>query len=88
MNLISLIPIGKKYKKTRQQLMYEAQINDKEYFQEAIRELRKKYLIMFDNGYYLPASREEYLEIIEKMEKQAVEINDRLKIAYEEMGEI
>lgn len=85
MNLLNFMPIGKKYRKTRKQLMYEAKLQDEKIFKNELTELRKEYLIMFDDGYYLPSSKEEYSEIIEKMEKQNDEIRQRLKIAYKEM---
>lgn len=88
MNLIEVIPIGKKHKKTRQELMYKAKITDEGEFQKEIGKLRKQYVIIFDNGYYIPSSKEEYLEFIQKQNKQLCETSKTIELAYKEMEEL
>ena len=88
MNLINVIPIGKKYKQTRQQLMSQAKIIDTKVFQEELAKLKKHYIIAYDNGYYLPSSKKEYLEIIQKQTEQLYNISKILNIAYKEMEEL
>ena len=88
MNLIDIIPIGRKYKMTRQELMYKTKITDIKEFKEEISKLRKQYIIIFDNGYYLPSSKEEYLKYIEKETEKMHEISKRINLAYKEMGEL
>lgn len=88
MNLIDVIPIGKQNKKTRQHLMSKSKIIDKEQFKKELAKLRKQYIIIFDNGYYLPASKEEYQEFIQKLNKEAYDITKTIELAYREMEEI
>lgn len=85
MNLIDVIPIGKKHKETRDTLMYKAKISDVVQFREELSKLREKYIIIFDDGYYLPSSKEEYLDFIKKMNSQMFEITNKIEIAYKEM---
>lgn len=85
MNLIDFIPIGKKYKKTKQQLMYEAKITDDKEFRRQMAELQNKYIIIWEYGYYLPSTKEEYMEVIKKLEQQKEEKNRIIKLAYREM---
>lgn len=87
MNLIDFIPIGKKYRKTRKQLMYESKIFDTECFKREMRQLKNEYIIIFDDGYYLPSSKEEYTEFINKMTKKKEEIIQKIELAYKEMEE-
>jgi len=87
MNLIDAIPIGNKYKKNRQQLMYETKITDVNQFKKKLTELRKKYIIVFDEGYYLPASKEEYLSFIKKLNGQVSDTVKTIDLAYREMEE-
>ena len=88
MNLIEAIPIGKKYRQTREQLMYKTKITDVSQFREELAKLRDQYIIIFDNGYYLPSSKEEYLEIIKKLNGQVYETTKTINLAYKEMEEL
>lgn len=88
MSLIEVIPIGKKYKETRDNLMYKAKIKDIRQFRKEITQLREQYTIIFDDGYYFPSSREEYMEFINKMEEQRDNVNKTIKLAYKEMEEM
>lgn len=85
MNLINIIPVGKKHKETRDNLMYKAKITDVMQFKKELAELRKQYIIIFDDGYYLPSSKEEYEEFIKKMEEQRDNANKTIELAYKEM---
>ena len=85
MELISVIPIGKKYKENRQTIMYNAKITDEKQFKKELAKLREKYIIIFDEGYYLPSSKEEYLEFIKKLNGQVFETTKTIDLAYKEM---
>lgn len=88
MNLLDVIPIGKEYRQTRQQLMYKAKITDEMQFKKELAELREKYIIIFDNGYYVPSSKEECLEFIQKLNGQVYDIAKTIDLAYKEMEEL
>ena len=88
MNLIEVIPIGKEHKNTRQELMYKAKMTNESEFQKEIAKLRKQYIIIFDEGYYIPSSKEEYLEFIQKQNKQLCETSKTIELAYKEMEKI
>lgn len=88
MSLINEIQIGKDNRQTRQQLMYKAKITNEKQFKKELAELKKQYIIIFDDGYYLPSSKEEYMEFINKMKEQERNINRTIELAYKEMGEI
>ena len=85
MNLIDFIPIGKKNRKTRQQLMRESKILDVECFKKELGRLKNEYIIIFDDGYFLPSSKEEYIEFINKMNKKKEEIIQKIELACEKM---
>lgn len=87
MSLIEVIPIGKKYRDNRENLMYKAKISNVAEFKEELAKLREKYIIIFDDGYYLPSSKEEYLDFIKKMNSQMFEISNKIEMAYKEMEE-
>lgn len=88
MNLIDIIPIGKENKITRQQLMQRAKIFDVNQFKKKLTNLREQYIIVFDDGYYLPSSKEEYEEFINKMKEQAKDVGKIIELAYQEMEEL
>ena len=85
MKLIDIIPIGKKHKETRENLMKKINIKDARTFREMIKDLRGEYVVLFDDGYYLPASKEEYMEFINKMKNQQKEAEKVISLAYKEM---
>ncbi len=85
MSLIDIIPIGKEHKKTRQELMYEAKITNIQVFKQEIAKLKEKYIILFDDGYYFPATKEEYINFIKKMETRIKNDMNTLELAYDEM---
>jgi len=87
MSLINVMQIGKENKQTKQQLMYKAKITDEKQFKKELAELKKQYIVIFDDGYYLPSSKEEYMELINKMEEQGKNINKTIELAYKEMEE-
>lgn len=88
MNLINVFPVGKENKKTRKELMQEANIKNIEDFKKDLSELRKNYIVAFDQGYYVPANKEEYEEIIEKLKAQVSQTNNVIDLAYKEMKEL
>ena len=85
MNLINYIPIGKQYKETRDSLMSKAKITDVRTFRKEIAKLKNKYIIINDNGYYLPANQQEYEEFIEEIEMKIGRLNKTIDLAYKEM---
>ena len=87
MNLIDAIPIGKKYKISKEDLMEKAKIRDIRTFRKELKKLHEQYVILYDDGYYLPASKEEYLEFIVKLEGRISEIENILLLVYKEMEE-
>ncbi len=87
MNLINIIPIGKCHRETRDNLMYKAKMTDINQFKKELAELRQQYIIIFDDGYYLPSSKEEYIEFIKKIEEQRDNANKTIELAYKEMEE-
>ena len=84
MKLIECIPIGKQNKETREVLMNKAKITLRQ-FKKELTKLRNEYIIINDNGYYMPANKEEYEEFIEKQNGQVYEINKTIDLAYKEM---
>lgn len=87
MQLIDAIPIGKKNRENRKTLMKKANISTENDFRKELQELRKEHVIIFDDGYYLPESRKEYNEILEKIKKQKTDIEFVKKLIEKEMEE-
>jgi len=85
MNIIDNIPIGKKYKISREELMEKCNINDKRIFRKNLSELHEKYVIIYDDGYYLPANVKEYKELIDRLKTKEKEVKDRIKQVEKEM---
>lgn len=84
MKLIECIPIGKQNKETREMLMNKANLTLRQFRKELVK-LRNKYIIINDNGYYLPANKEEMQEFIQNLNGQAYEINKIINLAYRKM---
>ena len=70
MKLIEVLPIGKENKKTRNVLMKESKIKDVEEFKKQLADIKKQYIVIFDDGYYLPASKDEYDNFMNKTNEQ------------------
>lgn len=87
MKLIGCIPIGKQNKETREVLMHKANLTQRQFRKELAR-LRNKYIIINDNGYYLPANKEEYEEFIQKQNERYCEIKETIDLAYKEMKKL
>ena len=87
MKLIECIPIGKQNKETREVLMNKAKLTPRQ-FRKELAKLRNKYIIINDNGYYLPANKDEYEEFIEKQSERYCEIRKTIDLAYKEMKNI
>ena len=87
MKLIEVLPIGKENKKTRNVLMKELNIRDIEEFKKQLADIKKQYIVIFDDGYYLPASQDEYDNFMNKTNEQ-IEYYTKLKqMANKEMEE-
>ena len=84
MKLIECIPIGNQNKETREVLMNKANLTLRQ-FRKELAELRNKYIIINDNGYYLPANKEEIQEFIQKQNERYCEIKKTIDLAYKEM---
>ena len=84
MKLIECIPIGKQNKETREVLVNKANLTPRQFRKELAR-LRDKYIIINDNGYYMPANKEEYEEFIQKQNERYYEIRKTIDLAYKEM---
>ena len=84
MKLIECIPIGKQNKETREVLMNKAKLTPRQ-FRKELAKLRNKYIIINDNGYYLPANVEEYEAFIRKQNEKYCEIKKTIDLAYKEM---
>ena len=84
MKLIECIPIGKQNKETREVLISKTNLTPRQ-FRKELAELRNKYIIINDNGYYLPANRQEYEEFIQKQNERYCEIRRTIDLAYKEM---
>ena len=81
MKLIECIPIGKQNKEV---LVNKANLTPRQFRKELAR-LRDKYIIINDNGYYMPANKEEYEEFIQKQNERYYEIRKTIDLAYKEM---
>ncbi len=88
MNLVEYIPIGKKHREERNSIMARANIFDVNIFKKELSLAKKKYIILYDDGYYMPASKEEYQEFIDKMNQHKIEITDLIERANKEMEEL
>ncbi len=87
MRLIEYIPIGKQNKETREVLMNKANLTQRQ-FRKELAILRNKYIIINDNGYYLPANKEEIQEFIQKQNERYCEIKKTIDLACREMKEL
>lgn len=87
MKLIEVLPIGKENKKTRNVLMKELNIRDVEEFKKQLADIKKQYIVIFDDGYYLPASQDEYDNFINKTNEQIKYYTKLKQMANKEMEE-
>ncbi len=85
---IELIPIGKENKISRDSLMYKAKITNIDIFKTELAELKTKHIILFEDGYYRPNTKEEYKNFINKCNTKKTETQELIKIAKREMEEI
>ena len=88
MKLIECIPIGKQNKETKDDLMKKAKITDVRMFRKELAKLKEKYIIINDNGYYLPANKKEYEEFIQKQNEKCCKIEKTIDLANKEMKEL
>lgn len=87
MKLIEVLPIGKENKKTRNVLMKELNIRDVEEFKKQLADIKKQYIVIFDDGYYLPASQDEYDNFMNKTNEQIKYYTKLKQMANKEMEE-
>lgn len=87
MKLIEVLPIGKENKKTRNVLMKESKIKDVEEFKKQLAEIKKQYIVIFDDGYYLPSNENEYNNFINKTNEQIKYYTKLKQMANKEMEE-
>ena len=87
MKLIEVLPIGKENKKTRNVLMKESKIKDVEEFKKQLADIKKQYIVIFDDGYYLPASKDEYDNFMNKTNEQIKYYTKLKQMANKEMEE-
>lgn len=87
MKLIEILPIGKENKKTRSVLMKESNIKDVEEFKKQLAEIKKQYIVIFDDGYYLPSNENEYNNFINKTNEQIKYYTKLKEMANKEMEE-
>lgn len=87
MKLIEILPIGKENKKTRNVLMKESNIKDVEEFKKQLAEIKKQYIVIFDDGYYLPSNENEYNNFINKTNEQIKYYTKLKEMANKEMEE-
>lgn len=85
MKLIEVLPIGKENKKTRNVLMKESNIKDIEEFKKQLADIKKNYIVIFDDGYYLPANEDEYDNFINKTNEQIKYYTKLKEMANKEM---
>lgn len=88
MNFKEYVPNGKENKKTKQQIMFSAKINDENEFKRKLTELRKKEIVIFDAGYFIPNKKEELLEFIKDCNAVNIETNKIIELAYNKMNEL
>ena len=84
MRLIECIPIGKQNKETREMLINKTKLTPRQ-FKKELAKLRNKYIIINEDGYYLPANKEEYEEFIQTQNEKYCKIRKTIDLAYKEM---
>ncbi len=82
---IEIIPKGKENKINRQELMKNARINDEQQFKSELAEIKKKYIVLYDEGYYRPKTKEEYENFIRKCNTRKNEAQILIELAKNEM---
>lgn len=85
---IDIIPKGKENRKSKRVLMCKAGIVLDTKFQDEMARLKKKHIILFDDGYYRPKTKEEYEEFIKKCSTRKDEVLWLIELAKKEMEEI
>ena len=82
---IENVPIGKKNRLNRKDLMKIAHISSEDAFRKELAELKEKYIILFDEGYYRPSTRQEYEDFINKCNEKRTEMYELIVLAKREM---
>lgn len=83
MKLEDCILKGKRNKRTREQLMFEAKI-DRDTFKKELAKLKENKIVLFDDGYYIPNTIEDYEAFKEKCLKEISNIKKLVKLANKE----
>lgn len=82
---IEIIPKGKENKLKRKDLMLIANIKDEEIFKKELSELKKNYIVLFDDGYYRPSTEQDYREFMDKCNEKRTEMYELIVLAKKEM---
>ena len=85
MSLEQCILKGKKNRKTREQLMFEANL-DRDSFKKELATIKETKIVLFDNGYYMPNTEEEYELFKQKCKKEIANIKKLFYLAEKEEG--
>lgn len=85
---IEMIPIGKENKITRGILMNKLKLNNVEELKKQLAELKQEYIILYDEGYYRPNTKEDYEKFIEKCNEQVNNSEKLIKLAKTEMEKL
>lgn len=83
MSLDNYILKGKNNRKTREQLMLETK-TDKQTFRQELAHLKKTKIVLFDDGYYKPNTKQEYEEFKEKCRREMSSLERLYCLASEE----
>lgn len=85
---IEMIPTGQENKITRENLMEKSNINSINEFKKEIEELKQNYIILYEEGYYRPSSKDEYEEVIKKCNLKTNNMQRIIEIAKKEMEKL
>ena len=83
MSLEQCILKGKNNKKTREQLMLEANL-DRDSFKKELARIKETKIVLFDNGYYMPNTIEEYENFKRKCKQEILNIKKLFYLAKKE----
>lgn len=85
---IEMIPIGKENKITRGILMNKLKLNNVEELKKQLAELKQEYIILYDEGYYRPKTKEDYENFINKCNEQTANMKNLIELANREMEKL
>lgn len=86
---IENFPVGRENKKTRKELMESTNITNEKQFKKELAELKQNNIILcVDNGYYIPNTKEELQNFIEKCNKQNYVTVRIINLAYKKLEDM